>query len=442
MTRMNNIMTVSELNRAARRLLEEGFPLMWVAGEVSNFTKAASGHWYFSLKDASASVRCVMFRQKNQYLDWRPEDGMQVEARSLVTLYETRGDFQLGVEALRKSGQGATFEAFLMLKEKLDKAGLFDASRKKAIPAFPKRIGIVTSRHAAALHDILRTLARRMPSIPVVIYPAAVQGEGAIDEIAAAIAAASRHNVCDTLILARGGGSIEDISAFNSEIVAMAIADCAIPVLCGVGHETDFTIADFVADMRAPTPTGAAELASPNREDLGKRVNVLRGRMARMARHFIESRMQHVDHLSRRLTHPREKISHRRLHLQHLVLRLDGAWSRQSEQRLWKMGRLAQKFTRPDLSSRRTKMEASFTRMKDSISGMLDHAAMHLERLEAHIAHLNPQSVLERGYSMVRKEDGAIVTDVSQVGIGEKVGITFGSGAAAAEILSKNQCRG
>ena len=435
---MNGIVTISELNRTARQLLEEAFPLLWVAGEISNFTRAASGHWYFSLKDGAASVRCVMFRQKNQFLDWKPEDGMQVEARALVTLYEARGDFQLGVEALRRSGQGAAFEAFLKLKEKLAQAGLFDTSRKQSIPKFPKKIGIITSRRAAALHDILRTLARRMPSIPIVLYPAAVQGEGAPDEIASAIRRACRHNACDTLIVARGGGSLEDISAFNTETVAMAIVDCTLPIVCGVGHETDFTIADFVADMRAPTPTGAAELASPDREDLARRAGILRGRMYRSARHALESRMQHVDHLSRRLTHPRERIAHRRLHLQHLVLRLEASWARQSEQKLWRLGHLAQRFSKPDLSARRTKLEASTGRLNDALRGRLQHAAMHLEMLATHLDHLNPQSVLDRGYSMVRRENGAIVTDVAQLEVGEKVAIAFGTGAAAAEILAKD----
>lgn len=438
MLRMNMIVKVSELNRSARQLLEQRFPLMWVAGEISNFTRAASGHWYFSLKDESASVRCVMFRQKNQFLDWLPFDGMQVEARALVTLYEARGDFQLGVEALRKAGQGAAFEAFLQLKEKLDRAGLFEPARKKPVPGFPKKIGIITSRCAAALHDILRTLERRMPAIPVVIYPAAVQGEGAAEQIASAIKEAIRHNVCDTLILARGGGSIEDISAFNTEVVAMAIAECPIPIVCGVGHETDFTIADFVADVRAPTPTGAAELASPNREDLERRFAILRGRLFRMVRHAVESRMQHVDHLSRRLVHPRERIAHRRQHLQHLALRLDASWARQSEQRLWRLGHLAQRYSRPDFSSRRAKAEAAGMRLKAAVLGELKESREKIRNLGAHLLHLNPQSVLARGYSMVQNENGEIVCDASQVGIGEKIAITFGKGTAAAEVLSRD----
>ena len=434
------IVTVSELNRSVRQLLEQGFPLLWVAGEISNLTRAASGHWYFSLKDKAASVRCVMFRQKNQFLDWIPAEGMQVEARVLVTLYEARGDFQLGVESLRKSGQGAAFEAFARLKEKLDKAGLFAPERKKKIPAFPKRIGIITSTRAAALHDILKTLQRRMPSIPVVIYPAAVQGEGAAEQLAAAIGSAVRHKVCDTLILARGGGSIEDISAFNSEVVAYAVAQCPIPLVCGVGHETDFTIADFVADVRAPTPTGAAELASPNREDLIGRVAILRERMRRMAAHAIESRMQHVDHLGRRIAHPRVKIGNQRQHLGHLSLRLDAAWARSLEQSQWRFCHLSQKLraSRPDYAYRAARLGEVAGRLDDSMSRRIKEMGLLLQRLEAHLTHLNPRSVLARGYSMVQNDAGQIIRDSSQLDVGEAIKISFGSGSANAEVLSRD----
>lgn len=437
---MNSIMTVSELNRSVRQCLEQGFPLMWVAGEISNFTRAASGHWYFSLKDESASVRCVMFRQKNQYLDWVPRDGMQVEARALVTLYEARGDFQLGVESLRKSGQGAAYEAFLRLKGKLEKEGLFNPARRKAIPFFPKKIGIVTSLHAAALHDILKTLGRRMPSIPVVIYPAAVQGEGAVQQLASAIEEAGRHRVCDTVILARGGGSIEDFSAFNSEVVAHAMADCPIPIICGVGHETDFTIADFVADLRAPTPTGAAEMASPDRLDLDRRLSILHARMSRIVTHGIESRMQHVDHLGRRIVHPSEKIGNQLAHLKHLSARFDSAWSRRIEQGLWQVQHLGQRLSRPDFSRASRRMEDAGTRLNGLIAGRLREIGSALQGLEAHLDHLDPRSVLARGYSMVQNGEGEIVSDAAMLSIGEKVSIAFGTGSAEAGILSKDQC--
>src|SRR5512146_927891 len=275
------IVTVSALVRSVRDLLEQRYPLLWVAGEISNCVRAKSGHLYFSLKDETAQVRCVMFRNRGLYLDWEPREGLRVEVRALVTLYEPRGDFQLNVESMRRAGQGALFEAFLKLRDNLDKEGLFDAAHKRPLPPYPRRIGIVTSPQAAALRDVLTTLARRNPSIPVIIYPSPVQGEGAAQQLAAAVATAARRAECDLLILCRGGGSIEDLWAFNDENLARAIHACPIPVVTGIGHETDFTIAEFVADRRAATPTAAAELAAPARDELLADLRRLRQSLAR-----------------------------------------------------------------------------------------------------------------------------------------------------------------
>jgi len=264
----SEILTVSALTRSVRDLLEHCYPLLWVAGEISNFTVAKSGHAYFVLKDEHAQVRCVMFRHRQQNLEWTPRDGMQIEAQVLVSLYEPRGDFQLNVETMRRAGLGALFEAFLKLRDKLEKEGLFKTETKRSLPSLPRAIGVITSREAAALRDVLTTLDRRNPSIEVVVFPVQVQGEGAAEKIAAALEVAGRRGECDVVLLVRGGGSIEDLWAFNEEIVARAIRACPIPVVTGIGHETDFTIADFVADRRAPTPTAAAELVSPGRAGL------------------------------------------------------------------------------------------------------------------------------------------------------------------------------
>ena len=282
------VIGVAELNRLARELVETNLPLMWVSGEISNFVRAASGHSYFSLKDAQAQVRCVMFRHKLQHQDWKPENGMQVEVRANPSFYEARGEFQLVVETMRRSGLGALYAAFEKLKAKLQAEGLFDEGGRQALPRFPRAIGVVTSLKAAALRDVLTTLRRRMPSLPVVIYPTAVQGEGAGREIAAAIAAADARAECDVLIVCRGGGSIEDLWAFNEEVVARAIHACTLPVISGVGHETDFTIADFVADMRAPTPTAAAQLASPDRQELAQAAAHLAQRLRHVAGRGLE----------------------------------------------------------------------------------------------------------------------------------------------------------
>ena len=246
-------------------MLERSFPLLWISGEVSNFTRAASGHWYFSIKDQQAQMRCVMFRGRAQYAEFTPREGDRIEVRAVVTMYEPRGEVQLNVEAVRRTGQGRLYEAFLRLKAQLESEGLFAPERKRPLPAHPRAIGIVTSLQAAALRDVLTTLARRAPHIPVIVYPAPVQGAGSAEKLVAAVETANARREVDVLLVCRGGGSIEDLWSFNDEALARAIAASELPVVSGVGHETDFTIADFAADVRAPTPTGAAELASPQR---------------------------------------------------------------------------------------------------------------------------------------------------------------------------------
>ncbi len=257
------VLSVSQLLRSARDMLERRFPLQWISGEVSNLRPAASGHLYFTIKDETAQVDCVMFKSRAAALDWEPADGLRVEVRALVTMYEPRGRFQLNVEAMRRAGLGPLYERFLKLKDKLGREGLFDPDAKRTIPEHPGQIGIVTSLAAAALRDVLTTLRRRNASIPVIVYPAPVQGEGAAAKLAQALATANARAECDVLLLVRGGGSIEDLWQFNEETLARAIRASQIPVVCGVGHETDFTIADFAADARAPTPTAAAEMVSP-----------------------------------------------------------------------------------------------------------------------------------------------------------------------------------
>lgn len=411
------VLSVSELNRSVKDLLEHALPLLWVGGEISNLKRYDSGHWYFSLKDANAQVRCVMFRHKNQYLDWQPQDGMQVEVRALVTLYEARGEFQLSVESIRRAGLGALFEAFEQLKAKLGKEGLFAADRKQALPLFPQQLGIITSPAAAALRDVLTTLQRRMPSLPIIIYPTPVQGEGAAAKIAEAIRIAAKRAECEVLILCRGGGSIEDLWAFNEEIVVRAIAACPIPIISGVGHETDFTIADFVADMRAPTPTGAAQLACPDSMELLQRVATLHGRLRRVMERGLESRMQRADILARRLVHPGERLKNQRVHVQHLRERLTGVWLRQAESRHWRLREPVQ-------------------RLRGAASRITETRAMELQRLQAHLIHLNPQSVLERGYSISYTADGTVVRNSNQVAAGDAVDLIFAQGEAKTRVVS------
>ncbi len=322
------VVPVSALNRAIGTLLERSFPLVWVSGEVSNFTRAASGHWYFSIKDAQAQMRCVMFRGRAQYAEFTPREGDRIEVRALVTMYEPRGELQLNVEAVRRTGQGRLYEAFLKLKAKLEAEGLFDAERKRPLPAHPRAIGVVTSMQAAALRDVLTTLCRRAPHVPVIVYPAPVQGAGAADKLAAMVDAANARNEVDVLIVCRGGGSIEDLWAFNEEVLARAIAGSALPVVSGVGHETDFTIADFAADVRAPTPTGAAELVSPQRVLLLRDLDHRHAMLARGFGRMMERRAQQLDWLARRLVSPAERLERQRTHLQQLAVRLASAGAR------------------------------------------------------------------------------------------------------------------
>jgi len=430
------ILSVSALNRSVRDLLEHRLPLAWVAGEVSNFVQARSGHLYFSLKDSAAQVRCVMFRSRGMLLDWQPRDGMQVEVRALVTLYEPRGDFQLNVEFMRPAGLGALYEAFLRLRDKLEREGLFEPSAKRPLPAYPRAIGVVTSRAAAALRDVLTTLRRRNPSIPVVVYPTAVQGEGAPAEIVAALAAAGRRGECDVLILCRGGGSIEDLWAFNDERVARAVRASPIPVVVGVGHETDFTIADFAADVRAPTPTAAAELVSPPRGELLARIGILVGRLRRSVERDLETRMQVLDHLSRRLVHPGRRLEAQAALVAQLSTRLAQAVARALDRQRWTVRDLIERSRRhlPPLAVLSLRAGQLGERVAAASQRQLAERAARIDALMRSLSHLDPRAVLERGYSIVRDETGRIVRRSREVASGDRVEITLAEGGATARV--------
>lgn len=435
------VLSVSELNRSAKDLLEQAFPLLWVGGEISNIKRYGSGHWYFSLKDADAQIRCVMFRDKNQYLDWQPSDGMRVEVRALVTLYQSRGDFQLNVEAIRRAGLGSLFEAFEQLKARLGKEGLFDPDRKKPLPLFPKQIGIITSPAAAALHDVLSTLKRRMSFVPLIIYGTPVQGAGASAKIAAAIRNAGNRAECDVLILCRGGGSIEDLWAFNEEAVARAIAVCPIPIVSGIGHETDFTIADFVADVRAPTPTGASQLVCPDRKELIRHGEIMHGRLQRAMQRGIESRMQHVDMLERRLVHPGKRINDQLAHLQRLRDRLSRSWQQDLARRYWRLRELDQRIliASPDIPRLVERRHDLGLRLRRAIAVRIETLVMSLQRHQENLAHLNPASVLERGYSIVYGTDGAVVRSSDQIDVGDTIRVAFAKGGSKARVTEKNE---
>jgi len=430
------ILSVSALARSVRDLLERRYPLLWVAGEISNFTVAKSGHAYFVLKDEHAQVRCVMFRQRQQNLEWTPRDGMQIEVQALVSLYEPRGDFQLNIETMRRAGLGALFEAFLRLRDRLEKEGLFNAETKRTLPSLPRAIGVITSREAAALGDVLTTLARRNPSIEVVVLPVPVQGEGAAEKIASALKIAGRLDGCDVILLVRGGGSIEDLWAYNEEIVARAIRACPVPVVTGIGHETDFTIADFVADRRAPTPTAAAELVSPERAGLLEGISRLTAGLALRVRQELERRMLLVDHLARRLIHPEARLRAQSELLGQLRLRLGQAASRISSERRWEVIRLMQRAQArlPNTDELLATSVQLVARLRAATHSALERAGSACTRRIANLSHLDPAAVLERGYSVVRDGSGRIVLRGAGLSAGELLDITFAEGGAHARV--------
>lgn len=427
-------LTVSELNRQARLALENQIGLVWVTGEISRATLAASGHWYFTLKDEGAAVDCAMFKGRAQLLDFRPENGMKVEVRARVTVYEPRGAYQLAVEQMRHAGLGALFEAFEKLKKKLATEGLFDPEHKRPLPAFPRAIGIVTSLAAAALRDILTTLRRRAPMVPVVIYPTLVQGEGAARQIAAAIEAANRHDACDVLIVARGGGSLEDLFAFNEEIVARAIAGSAIPVVSGVGHETDVTIADFVADVRAATPTAAAAAASPDREALREMLAAQARRLAVAGERALTDRAQRLDLVARRLVTPAERLRLARVRLNELTRRLAGAGARPVTVGKLRLGAVAPRLRAPDVRQSRRDLRELARRMAQALARSHQQGAAKLDTARASLAALDPRQVLARGYAIARRRDGSVVRDSAVLAQDEVLDLTFAAGAARARV--------
>ena len=433
------VVPVGLLVSSARLILERHLGLVWVSGEISNFTRAASGHCYFNLKDATAQVRCVFFRQKAQFAGFALKDGLAVEVRATASIYEARGDFQLNVEIIRQAGIGALYEKFERLKARLAAAGWFAAERKRPLPAIPRVVGVVTSPRAAALSDILTTLRRRWPAAPVILYPAAVQGEGAAADIALAIATASARGDVDVLIVARGGGSIEDLWAFNEEIVARAVFESVIPIVSGVGHETDFTICDFTADVRAPTPTGAAVLVVPDRRAVQADVAAIGERLRRTTRHLLEAQQQRVDSLARHLVHPAARLAQQRRDAAALAARLDRAFRNRigaAKHAMQQSGsRLLWLLRRP--LPHAASLAPVRAALRRAAALALERGRVRTDALEQSLAHLNPQAVLERGYAIVTNAEGAIVHDAGTLQIGEDVALTLARGHAAAKVTRR-----
>lgn len=433
-----SVISVSALNNAVAQLLERNLPLTWVSGEISNFTRAASGHWYFTLKDQAAQVRAVMFRGRAQYADFQPREGDKVEVRALVTLYAPRGDYQLSVEAIRRAGVGNLYEAFLRLKAQLEQEGLFDPARKRPIPPFVRRIGIITSPQAAALRDILTALKRRAPHIAVTLYPTPVQGEGAAAKIAQAIATANTREECDVLLVCRGGGSMEDLWAFNEEIVARTVAHSQIPVIAGIGHETDFTITDFAADLRAATPTAAAELAATPRTEwldlLARQAQQLQRAQSRL----LNEQQQTLDWLARRLQSPAAAFAARRQRLQQASQSLRFAARQQWQHSRHALSQLAQALHNqtPDTAVRHAQLQQWQQRLSHASQSRLQQQHQALTHLQAQLELLNPQRTLERGYAILSDGKGRALRSPSQLQPGGSVRVQLAQGSAQLGIAS------
>lgn len=431
-------LTVSLLNRAVAGLLARGFPLVRVRGEVSGLTRAASGHWYFSLKDDNAQARCVMFRSRNALIKRPPRDGDAVEVLAQVTLYEPRGEYQLNIESLKPVGQGRLYEEFVRLRERLGAEGLFDPATKRPIPTLPASIGIVTSLQAAALRDVVTVLERRAPYSRVVVYPVPVQGEGAGRQIASMLARVSKRNEVEVLLLVRGGGSIEDLWSFNEEVVVRAIRACCIPVVVGVGHEPDFTIADFAADVRAPTPTAAAELVAPDAAALAHAAALRWDRLQRARIACFDSWSQRLDYAARSLLQPRAPLAGLHSRVAQLALRASRTAHQQGVAERARLAACSARLERrqPDVAALRNRVCDRAVRIGKATHARAQRAAATFDRLRAELLHLDPRAVLKRGYSVVRDAQGRAISDATQLQVGQQVGIVLDHGGAEARVES------
>jgi len=423
-----DIWSVSRLNGEIRAVLEGSFPLLWVEGEISNLATPRSGHAYFSLKDEHAQVRCALFRNRRMRLRFQPKDGDRVLVRARISLYEARGDFQLIIEHMEPAGEGALQRAFEELKARLEAEGLFDARRKLPLPAFPRCIGVVTSPTGAAVRDILQVLRRRFPGLPVIIYPTLVQGEGAAEEIAGALRLADQRKDCDLLILARGGGSLEDLWAFNDEALARTIAGLRTPVISAIGHETDFTIADFVADRRAPTPSAAAELATPDGEQLARQLEVLGGRLGRAMRGRLGTEGQRLEHQHHRLLmlHPLRRIHEQQQRLDELGMRMEAAMNNRLARHRQSLGALESRLRLLSPARQLRTLAAALMRQREQLQTVMEHRLsrdrLQLEGLARELHAVSPLQTLARGYSITMEaETGKVITRADEVAPGTRI---------------------
>lgn len=419
------IFTVSRLNQTVRLLLEREVGQVWISGEISNFTQPASGHWYFTLKDDTAQVRCAMFRNSNRRVTFRPQHGQQILVRASITLYEPRGEYQIIVESMQPAGEGLLQQKYEQLKAKLATEGLFDQQSKQPLPSPAHCVGVITSKTGAALHDILHVLKRRDPSLPVVIYPTAVQGEDAPGQIVRAIALANNRKECDVLIVGRGGGSLEDLWSFNDERVARAIFASQIPIVSAVGHETDVTIADFVADLRAPTPSAAAEMVSRNQLELLRQLQSGQQRLEMAMDYYLANRTRRFTQLEHRLQqqHPQLRLARQQTVLERLRQRMTYAMDNQlkrSGQRQQRMTqRLNQHSPQPRIHRAQNRVQQLEYRLAQLMSARLSATRERFGNAMTHLDAVSPLATLARGYSVTTATDGNVLKQTKQVKAGD-----------------------
>ncbi len=413
---------------------------VWVEGEISGLSRPSSGHWYFSLKDRKCQVRCAMFRGFNQRIREMPKEGDQIRIRGKVTLYENRGDFQIIVEHMEPAGLGELQQAYEELKRKLQGEGLFDAARKKPLPSTPRHIGVVTSPTGAAIHDILTVLARRCPAIPVTLYPTAVQGKAATGDIVQAIERAQSHGVADVLIIGRGGGSLEDLWCFNEEVVARAIANCPIPTVSAVGHEVDVTIADFVADLRAPTPSAAAEKISPDQRDWLRQLNERELRLANAVQRALKRFGTELEHLGARLRDPRRELLEKAQRMDDLELRLMQTISQRLERLTVRSENLGQRLMTQSPGRRLADSQSALARVSEKLNSAIQMQLKQRQDQFEHVAQtlnvVSPLATLGRGYAIVRDAGGNIVRDASGLAPGDRINARTARGEIAADVTS------
>jgi exodeoxyribonuclease VII large subunit len=435
-----DIYTVTRLNREVRSVLEESFPPLWVQGELSNLAQPASGHMYFSLKDKDSQVRCAMFKNRNRFLKFEPQNGLEVIIKANVSIYEGRGEFQLIVDVLEPAGIGALQKAFEQLTEKLQKEGLFEDKNKKPLPAFPKSIGIITSRSGAALRDILHVLKRRYPLAKIIIYPVMVQGSDAVSSIVSAIATANRRKENEVIILARGGGSLEDLWSFNEEPLARAIFASALPIVCGVGHEIDFTIADFVADKRAATPSAAAELVSPDKTKLLDSVALIRGRFVKSINRLLSDYRQQLKHYLRVIPNPGRLLQSYSQRLDGISLKMLYSIRSTISIRHSHMEKLRAQIGQFNPINKfkiyRGKNDYLYSQLRTHMRARLNVACERLDR-SGHTLHaISPLATLDRGYAIVtRTENGKIVKDIKSLNSGDETTTEIRNGFLFSRIM-------